>query len=74
MPDKKALVVYLLEFVDDQEEDAKMSAEEIKNHEDKERLDNLDLVTEKVKKAKKDKTNMDQCTNILTDVFSAIPM
>ena len=51
-----------------------MSAVELKDHEDKEKLDNLDLVTEEVKKKNKSKANVNQCAEILTDVFSTIPM
>ena len=50
-----------------------MSAEELKDHVDKEKLDNLDLVTEEFKKKKKIKANINECAEILTDVFSTIP-
>ena len=33
----------------------------------------MELVTEEVKKTKKSKANIDQCTKILTDVFSTMP-
>ena len=41
-----------------------MSAEELKDRAHKERLDNLDLVTEEVKKIKKSKTSIYQCAKI----------
>ena len=49
-----------------------MSTEELKDHKDKEKLENLDLITEKVKNKKKSKASIDQCAGILTNVFSAI--
>ena len=51
-----------------------MSTEELKDHKDKEKLENLDLITEKVKNKKKSKANIYQRAGILTDVFSTIPM
>ena len=61
VPSKKDLELDLSEFVHDEEEDAKMSAEELKDHEDKEKLDNLDLVTEEVKRRRKVKL---MCVNV----------
>ena len=44
-----------------------------KDHEDNERSDNSDLVTEEVKKTKKNKANIDQHAQILTDMSRTIP-
>ena len=50
-----------------------MSAEELNDHEDKERSGNLDVVTEGIKKTKKRKANVDQYAKISTDMLSTIP-
>ena len=73
-PSKKNLELDLSRLIPDEEEDDKIIAEEIKDHKDKERLENLDLFTEEVKTKKKSKASIDQCAWILTDVFSTIPM
>ena len=60
-------------MIDDEEEDTKMSAEELKIHEDRDSSDDLDQAPEECKKTKKHKANIDQCAKILTEMFSTLP-
>ena len=73
MPATKSLEVDLLGLIQCEEEDAKTNAEELKDHENRNKSVNLNLDAEDGRN-KKNKDNVDQWAGVLTEMFSTIPM